>query len=251
MEDCVSDVVFTHKPRFKINMELDVTFFQESGVTYQEMKEHPNPFALIKNHLKTRNGNAELWWVNESDEDDIEATGPQSLRLIRDLSPDERNKICAEMLIIFPEILSSEQKKYSRCALFLASKKGLIDPSLRDNFSTNKDKNRLSDTSISGLFRTNNKGSYTYELTPIPNYFRKILGSDYAKIIKLSVDQIPTDYLDEYWDNFDHKKPVLKQWLDKVCNIVHLNNGLSSEIFNKQSIDIRKNIIDEILLTYS
>lgn len=255
MEDCVSDVVFTHKPRFKINMEIDKTFFENAKITYQQMKEDSNPFSLIRDYLIARNSKSnspvELWWVDESDGDDVEEEGPQFLRIIRDLSPNERNNICAELLILFPEILSSQQKKYSKCALFLASQKGLIDPSLRDNFSTNKVKNPLYDTSISGTFSTDSKGAYTYEQNLIPNYFRKILGVDYAKLIKSNINKVSTKYLESYWEDFDHNKSVLEQWLDKVYAIVRTNKDNSlKKLKEKKNIDIQEIIIAEIRNTY-
>lgn len=209
MKDCISDVVITHKPRYAINMDIEDTFFERSGVAYHELQTNDKPFALIRDYLKNRDGkSADLWWVDETEENNINNLGPQSIRRFATLDKDEKSKINAQLCIIFTEFLSDHSKtKYERITLFLISKLGLINSSIRDSFSAS--------------------GQYNFNGHMIPRYFDKILDPVYVEAIKHEISSIPTRYLEEYWQDFNPDEPIVVQWKLHIRYQVQINNNES------------------------
>lgn len=207
MEDCISDVVITHKPRYAINMDIEDTFFERSGVEYKELQNNDKPFSLIRDYLKSRHGkSSDLWWVDETEENNIDNLGPQSIRRFSTLDKDEKIKINAQLCIIFTEFLSDHAKtKYERITLFLISKLGLINSSIRDSFSAS--------------------GQYDFNGHMIPRYFQKILDPAYTEIIKQEISNIPVRYLEEYWSEFNPDEPILVQWKRHITYQVQSNSN--------------------------
>ncbi len=211
MEDCISDVVITHKPRYAINMDINETFFKHSGVQYKELQKSDKPFSLIREYLKSRGGQyTDLWWVDESEGDDLSKIGPQSIREFISLSAEEKQKIKSELHVIFPEVLSCKDGKYVRASLFLTSKKGLISRSLRDMFSSG--------------------GKYLYKGQKIPKYFKYILEEGNVKSLLSALEQTPTEYFEEYWTSFNIDIPVKEQWVKEVSHTIRGNSNISDTL---------------------
>lgn len=225
MEDCVSDVVITHKPRYAIDMDVDTTFFEYSGVEYKKLQTSDKPFSLIRDYLKNRNGQkADLWWVADGEDDDLSKIGPQSIKPLSSLSKVDKDRLIAEICIIFPEIISTNGDKYDGPSLFLSTKKGIVHHSLRDLFSAG--------------------GRLEFNNTDIPKYFKHIIDQRSLKQIFELIESIPSEYLEEYWDDYNPNERHIEQWQRKIFSFTktHPDKKLTNEI--------KSNIIENIKLTY-
>ncbi|TOG99969.1 hypothetical protein CGI90_25910, partial [Vibrio parahaemolyticus] len=167
--------------------------FQRSGVEYKDLQSSNKPFSLIRDYLKNREGkSADLWWVDETEENNIDNLGPQSIRRFATLTREEKHRINAQLCIIFTEFLSEGSAKYERITLFLISKLGLINSNIRDSFTA--------------------AGKYEFNGHLIPKYFQKILDPTNLAAIRQEIDTIPVRYLEEYWSEFNPNEPIVTQW---------------------------------------
>jgi len=126
-EDAVANVVVTHSPRYAIDMDLKPgeTFFDKSGISYQEMQRSEAPIKLVTEYFKDQGLSA--WWLVES--------APPVLRLFSDLSPLEQETLIGYCFAHFPELFSKSSKKFYRAAAWMTAERSVIAPSLRDSFT--------------------------------------------------------------------------------------------------------------------
>ncbi|OXS26522.1 MAG: hypothetical protein BI182_02090 [Acetobacterium sp. MES1] len=126
-EACVANVVVTHSPRYAIDMDIPEgkNFFEISGIPYKTMVESENSIGLITDYFKKEGQKA--WWLTEST--------PAAIRFFRDLSDPEKESLKGYAFVHYPELFSSDNKKYFRFTTWLATEQSIIDPSLRDSFS--------------------------------------------------------------------------------------------------------------------
>lgn len=214
MEDCISDVVITHKPRYAIDMDVEDTFFKRAGVEYKELQNNDKPFSLIRDYLKKRSGkSADLWWVDETQENNIDNLGPQSIKRFTALTREEKKRINALLCIIFTEFLSESSTKYERITLFLISKLGIINSSIRDSFSA--------------------AGQYEFKGDLIPKYFQKILDPINVEAICREMSTVPVQYLEEYWSEFRPSEPIITQWKRHIVYQIRTNGSLTPKIRDK------------------
>ena len=126
-EDCVADVAVTHSPRYRIDMDLEpgTTFFDKSGLSYQQISDAEKPIELITAYFKSQGQHA--WWLSEST--------PAAIRMFSSLTTEEKKRLVAYCFAHFPEVFSASSNKFSRCAMWLAAEHSIVSSSLRDNFS--------------------------------------------------------------------------------------------------------------------
>jgi len=126
-EDAVANVVVTHSPRYAIDMDLKPgeTFFDKSGISYQEMQRSEAPIKLVTEYFKEQGLSA--WWLVES--------APAVLRLFSDLNPLEQETLIGYCFAHFPELFSKSSKKFYRAAAWMTAERSVIAPSLRDSFT--------------------------------------------------------------------------------------------------------------------
>lgn len=126
-EDCVADVAVTHSPRYRIDMDLapGTTFFDKSGLSYQQISDAEKPIDLITDYFRSQGQHA--WWLSES--------SPAAIRMFSDLPREEQQKLLGYCFAHFPEVFSNKTNKFSRCAMWLAAEHSIVSSSLRDNFS--------------------------------------------------------------------------------------------------------------------
>ena len=80
-EECLSEVLVTHYPRYKIDMKLKSgeTIFDKMEIGYDELRQMENPVRKViqyyKSHLKK---GERLWWF---DDNDLEETSSPMVRL--------------------------------------------------------------------------------------------------------------------------------------------------------------------------
>lgn len=133
-EECLSEVVVTHSPRYLIDMHLapGATIFNKLGVSYDELRDEPNPIRTILNYYRSRlKKNEELWWL---DNDGSQGTN-LVIRMWGALSLAERKSYLMKGFVFFPEILSNRIDKFNRFAMWLATREGVVCRNVRDLFS--------------------------------------------------------------------------------------------------------------------
>ena len=134
-EECLSDVVVTHSPRYLINMELKQgqTFFDKLKIPYDELRKQDNPIQTVVKYYKSQLKNGEnLWWTGGDDEQN---TNNLIIRLWNNLTKTEKEILIAQGYCLFPELLSTSPDKFNRFALWLSTKKGVVCPYVRDQFT--------------------------------------------------------------------------------------------------------------------
>jgi len=136
-EECLSEVVVTHYPRYLIDMTLGKgdTIFDKIHMPYDELRKLENPIKPIIDYYRSQlKEGEELWWIDTSS-DSESPTSSIKVRLWNTLSPEEKNSIRTKAMVLFPEIFGGSPKKYNNLSLWLVSQFGIASPSLRDTFT--------------------------------------------------------------------------------------------------------------------
>ncbi len=202
-QDCLSEVVVTHYPRYKIDMNLksNETIFDKMGTDYDTLRTKENPTKEIINYYKkTLKHGERLWWFDE-DNATTNATHSNSatVRLWNTLTPAEKDYLKINAYILFPEIVGNSATKYDNLALWLVTNHGIASPALRDSFSAGGrvkmsigDKDTLVPRVIYNIYENRNK-------------------------IKAQLALIPDDVLKEFWNAGNVCKNRFEQWLSLLC----------------------------------
>lgn len=227
-EDCLSEIVVTHYPRYRIDMQLqeksEQTIFEKMNVDYDELRKMDNPVPVVSRYYKSilKEGQS-LWWVADDVESSEEAT-PMTARLWTSLSHEEKESLTVQGYALFPEVLSpSSNKKYNRYALWLATQKGVINTNIRDSFSAG------------GRVEMISKGGVIIKM---PAAFGRI--KKYRDTIIQTILNADEELLEEYW-----KEPIQSDRLSQWCRLVALcadkgvgydtAKGVLNSIFNLHS----------------
>jgi hypothetical protein len=137
-EECLSDVVVTHYPRYKIDMNLDIgnTIFDRMKTSYDNLRLSDDPVGKIVDYYKSQLADGEsLWWTGDTSADEKNVSFPMKIRFWSTLSVKEKMELESTGLALFPDLLSNSNTKYESFALWLATNHGVISTSLRDSFS--------------------------------------------------------------------------------------------------------------------
>jgi len=112
-EDCLSDVVVTHYPRYKIDMNLECgeTIFDKMKISYDNLRLLKDPVGKIVDYYRNQLAAGEsLWWTGKITKDEhFETSVPMKIRLWRTLSIDEKKKFKTIGLALFPDLLSNQE----------------------------------------------------------------------------------------------------------------------------------------------
>lgn len=133
-EDCLSEVVVTHSPRYLIDMNLNKgeTFFDKLDVSYNELRNQPNPVKTILDYYRKKLKPGDSVWY-------LEQNNTQSTNIIikmwNNLSIEERTELMIQGFCLFPELVSNRIDKFNRFALWLSVRQGIICPNVRDVFT--------------------------------------------------------------------------------------------------------------------
>ncbi len=191
-EECLSNVAITHSPRYLIDMDLnlDETIFSKIGIEYDNLRKLENPFLPIKNYFRKilKDKNEDVWWIDGTGEHTVDL----AVRHWTNLTPIQKENFRIEAFVYFPELFGKGQKKYSRLAAWLASRHGVINPSLRDTFTAGGQKLISS------------------------QYFPKIFYHLYLNknTIFNMVENIEQDDISFYWGVSKIKKNKRQTWID-------------------------------------
>jgi hypothetical protein len=135
-EECLSEVVVTHSPRYWIDMELGSgnTIFDKINIGYDELRLKENPAKPIIDYYRENLGKGEsLWWLDTGEEP---AVSNISVKVWSTLPKDKQHELQVKAMAFFPDIFSNNPKKYSKLGIWLITEESVVSPSLRDKFSS-------------------------------------------------------------------------------------------------------------------
>ncbi len=133
-EECLSEVVVTHSPRYLIDMNLPAgqTIFDKLKIPYDTLRTSTNPIKPIINYYKQfLQAGDDVWWL---DQEDSKSTG-LIIKSWNNLPSSERNQLIAEAMVYFPEVFSNSPDKFNRVATWLINSHGVVCPNIRDPFT--------------------------------------------------------------------------------------------------------------------
>ncbi|MEP2058592.1 MAG: hypothetical protein ABJJ05_12340 [Maribacter litoralis] len=132
-EECLSEVVVTHSPRYLIDMNLEEgkTIFDKINTPYDTLRQKKNPIKPITDYYKSKlKPGQDLWWIQ-----DTEKATNLVINIWNNLSLKERQQIKNRAMVYFPEVFSNRGDKYSRLAIWLVTREAIVCPNVRDLFS--------------------------------------------------------------------------------------------------------------------
>ncbi len=133
-EECLSDIVVTHSPRYLINMELQTgqTIFNKIDIPYDTLRNLSNPIKPITEYYRQfLQPGEEVWWL---DQEEPKSTG-LIIKLWNNLPIETRKQYMLQSMILFPEIFSNRSDKFNRIAVWLVNSEGIVCPNIRDVFT--------------------------------------------------------------------------------------------------------------------
>jgi hypothetical protein len=219
-EECLSEVVVTHSPRYLIDMNLGKgdTIFDKMGISYDTLRQENNPIKPITEYYKSNlKPGQDLWWIQNS-----ERANSLIINIWKNISSQERVQIRNHAMVIFPEIFGHRQDKFNRFALWLVKTHSVVCPNARDPFTAGGvDKFVI--------------GQKVYENVPriFLNLFKNI-----DEILSILKNSLATE-LSEYWQIQTSEKSKIKDWVNQI--------ELSSIKFHKaKHLDV-KNILNQLV----
>lgn len=225
-EECLSEVVVTHYPRYKINMNLGTgnTIFDKMNTTYDKLRNSANPVSSIVEYYKTQLKEGEsLWWIDSSDsQDSVSTAASMKVKLWRTLSQEEKHDFMISAFALFPDVLSDSNKKYENFSLWLASRFGIVSTSLRDTFTAGGQEDIFT---ISGIFHK------------MPQAIYKLFIN--RGEIALRIMTVDEKTLKETWKVRNIAKDRIGQWIDIVSASCTIPNFKTSQVL--QAIFYRSN----------
>lgn len=198
-QDVMYDIAVTHSPRYLIDMTLKKgeTIFDKLDYPYDKLRTSPDAIEKVKQYYKKqaqKQGGSMPWWIDETETEPIS----MNIRLWSTLPSSYRNALKAQMLVLFPEVVNSD---YNNAAMWLASAKGIVDPSFRDRF-----------TAGGRIYIVN--GKYTKE--GLPKIWKTV--SAHFDMVKkyLSEDSSIIPFIREYNPDLLESNDLQKQWIKQI-----------------------------------
>jgi len=222
-EDCLSDVVVTHYPRYKIDMNLNYgeTIFDKMKTTYDKLRLSENPVGDIVDYYRNQLKSGEsLWWTGKVIKDEQIDAAPMKIRLWKTLSTEEKIILKVKGLALFPELTSNSTTKFERFSLWLVAHFGVISTSTRDSFSAGGQ----------GEIQTKNEYFKNIPRVIMNIYYNK---DSIFKIIMNTEESV----LCETWNVKNIETDRIYQWINLVSKYCKLENYdiklLMKVIFNR------------------
>lgn len=200
-EECLSEVVVTHSPRYLIDMNLEKgkTIFDKINTPYDTLRKKENPIKPITDYYKSKlKAGQDLWWIEK---DNDENANNFIIEIWNNLPQAKRESIANLSMVLFPEVFSSRSDKYSRFAIWLLKNEGVVCPNARDVFSASGQKE----------FTINGK---TFEKIPrVCINLLENLDSILAILVSISASE-----LSEFWNKRTSESTKIIDWIDLVSD---------------------------------
>jgi len=220
-EECLSEVVVTHSPRYLIDMNLAVgkTIFDKIKTPYDVLRKKENPLRHIVEYYKSKlKPGEELWWIDQ------ENSKPTNfvIKIWNNLSIKEKQELKNKSMVYFPELFSNNNDKFGRLAIWLVTREGVVCPNVRD------------------IFTAGGKGKIVVEAESYENIPRIFL--TLFENIELTIEtlmQTSAIELSEYWGikTTDNKK--MSDWIELISE--H-----SKKIIDAKHLSIKQILIELI-----
>lgn len=133
-EECLSEVVVTHSPRYLIDMDLQqgATFFDKINVPYDNLRTQHDPIRTVVAYYKKQlKAGERLWWMGD---DSQNSASNIVIRLWNNLERKEQERLKLKGYVMFPELLGTRNDKFNRFVLWLATQ-SIVCPNIRDQFT--------------------------------------------------------------------------------------------------------------------
>ncbi len=193
-QECLSDVVVTHSPRYLINMALPEggTIFDKMKMGYDVLRKQSDPIKKVLEYYKQnlKPGDS-FWWLDKG-------TNNLIIKAWNNLSMEEKVEYTVKGYCYFPELVGKRIDKFNKYAVWLSIHQGIVCPNVRD------------------IFTAGGQGQYIFNsklYNRIPRIIINLINNlpEIKKIIK------ETEYseLKEYWGAFDEDKRY-EQWIELI-----------------------------------
>lgn len=198
-EECLSEIVVTHSPRYLIDMNLEEgkSIFDKIKTPYDSLRQKKNPINSITDYYKSKlKPGQDLWWIQ-----DTERASKLVINIWNNLSIDERQKIKNRAMVYFPEIFSNRTDKFARLAIWLVTRESIVCPNVRD------------------LFTAGGKGDFFIKNTVhknIPRVFIKLF-ENIDSILDV-LDNSSSFELSEYWNDRTTERSKIDSWINLVAS---------------------------------
>lgn len=246
-EECLHEVAVTHSPRYLIDMDLaeGKSIFDKMKISYDELRKLEKPIKPFINYYRTiAKAGEEPWWMEGADDEEESIVKP-TVSLWNSLSAKEQETIRNQAMALFPEVFSNSSAKYHNLSLWLATRKSVVDSSLRDRFTAGGQE----------TIEVNGK-----KYKNLPKIFFHLKNNLEEVIIQ--VRKLDPDEARHFWkvDEELGSYTLLSTWLDKVIEyaekklgskrqfIIHL---LGDYVGKKNSSDLLKEEMAKYGLDYS
>jgi hypothetical protein len=201
-EDCLSEVVVTHSPRYLIDMDLKVgnTIFDKIGLPYDKLRIFDPPLKPILEyyHNQVRPGQ-QVWWLSGS--------SSIIIKLWNSLSILEREDVKVKGFVFFPSVFSNRSDKFNEFVLWLVQTQSVVCPNVRD------------------IYTAGGQVSFTLNGNRYKNVPR-IIGNALVRLgeIKELIDTIDIGTLSKYWQTKVSRKSAFAKWISVVDREVKKGN---------------------------
>ncbi|NVO11432.1 MAG: hypothetical protein HXX16_15830 [Bacteroidales bacterium] len=211
-EECLSEVVVTHSPRYLIDMNLEKgkTIFDKIQTPYDTLRKKENPIKPIVDYYKSKlKPGEDLWWI---DQENTKANN-LVIKIWNNLTSLEKQEVKTKAMVYFPELFSNSNEKFGRFAIWLVTRETVVCPNIRN------------------MFTAGGKGEIMIGkklYSNIPRIFLNLfenLNSIIETIILTS-----TIELSEYWGIKTTEKKKVEDWIElvyenskKISDAKHLN----------------------------
>lgn len=221
-EECLSEVVVTHSPRYLIDMNLEEgkTIFDKINTPYDTLRQKKNPIKPITDYYKSKlKPGQDLWWINQ----EVESPTNLIISLWGKLNKEDKERVKNKAMVYFPELFSNRSDKFSRLSIWLATREAIVCPNVRDHFTAGGIGDYLIDKKV---------------YKDIPRIFINLF-SNLDAIIE-SIVNVSSIELSEYWAIKTTEKKKIMDWVD----LVSIN---SKTVQGAKHLDIKKMLMELIL----
>jgi hypothetical protein len=219
-EECLSEVVVTHSPRYLIDMNLPIgnTIFDKMKMPYDTLRKKENPLGSVVDYYKSKlKPGEQLWWIDNNNMSNI------SIKMWKHIDKEKQKEIISRIMVYFIEIFGNNNRtKYERIPAWLVANEGIVSSSLRDSFSASGQGNLLVGNKIH---------------KDVPKIFLKLV--DNLNFVLEILSQTSAIELSEFWGIKTTETKKISDWIELVSE--H-----SRKIKNAQHLNIKQIIIEII-----
>lgn len=220
-EECLSEVVVTHSPRYLIDMNLEKgeTIFDKIRTPYDSLRRKDNPIKPIVDYYKGKlKPGEDLWWIGQ---DNSRPSG-LVIRIWNNLSKSEKQELKNRAMVYFPEMFSSTNKKYERLPVWLVTHQSVVCPNIRD------------------LYTAKGKGEIligTKMYKSVPRIYLNLLNN--LDLIVGILAQTSSNDLSEYWGIKTNEREKIDNWIKLVTEY-------SKSITDAKHLDLKQMLSQKI-----